>query len=311
MEQTDCVEVKDLTKVFGSIRAVDNVSFKVGKGEVFGFLGPNGAGKSTTMRMITSFISPTSGSISVLGHNLASSSMKAREKIGYLPETVALYPEMITLDFLNFIRDIRSLKGREPVERVVKLCSLGSVLDQKIETLSKGYKRRVALAQAIMHDPEVLIMDEPTDGLDPNQKAEVRTLIKEMAKEKIIILSTHILEEVEAVCTRAVIISEGKIRFDGTPDDLKQRSIIHNAVEIKLQSPAKTESINKLKELDYVESVDQTDSLKLIVLPVKKRNISHEVIAFVTRNGFDIDEVSLKQGNLNEVFRNITKGGVS
>ncbi len=311
MEQADCIEVKNLTKVFGSIKAVDNISFNVKKGEVFGFLGPNGAGKSTTMKMLTSFIHPTSGSISILGYDLALASMKAKEKTGYLPETVALYADMVTLDFLNFIREVRGLKGRAPIERVVNLCSLQSVLDKKIETLSKGFKRRVALAQALMHDPEVLIMDEPTDGLDPNQKAEVRDLIREMAKEKIIILSTHILEEVEAVCTRAVIINEGQIRFDGTPDELRRRSGIHNAVEIKLNSPVSNESINKLQELVYVESVKQAGKHSLMIFPENKKNISHEVMAFAIQNGFDIDEVSLKQGSLNEVFRNITEGGVS
>jgi len=308
MEETGCIEVRNLTKDFGPIRAVDDISFRVNKGEVFGFLGPNGAGKSTTMKMITSFITPTKGSISVLGIDVTSSPMEVKSKIGYLPESA---PDMTVADFLNFIKEVRGIKEQEPMERVVKLCSLQSVLNQKIETLSKGFKRRVALAQAIIHDPDVLIMDEPTDGLDPNQKAEVRKLIKEMAKEKIIILSTHILEEVEAVCTRAVIISEGKIRFDGTPDELRQRSKVHNAVEIKLHSAAENISIAKLKSLDCVASVELKGDRSITVLPKDRKNISHEIITFAAEQRFDIDEVSLMEGDMNEVFREITAGGVS
>ena len=311
MEETATIEVRNLTKDFGPIRAVDDISFKVKKGEVFGFLGPNGAGKSTTMKMITSFITPTSGSISILGMDVSASPMEVKSKIGYLPESAPLYPDMTVSDFLNFIKEVRGLSGPEAIDRVVRLCSLKSVLNQKIETLSKGFKRRVALAQAIIHDPEVLIMDEPTDGLDPNQKAEVRKLIREMAKEKIIILSTHILEEVEAVCTRAVIISEGRIRFDGTPHELRQRSKRHNAVEIKLHSAADSKSLEKLRSLGSVASVEHGEDMKICVLPKDKKNISHEIISFATGQGFDIDEVSLIEGDMNEVFREITAGGVS
>ncbi|MDH3974823.1 MAG: ABC transporter ATP-binding protein [Deltaproteobacteria bacterium] len=311
MNQTEypCIEVTGLTKNFGPIKAVDNISFKVSKGEVFGFLGPNGAGKSTTMKMITSFITPTSGSVSILGTNISEAPMAAKKKVGYLPESAALYPDMKVLDFLNFIRDIRQLEGKAPVERVVKLCALQSVLDQRIETLSKGFKRRVALAQAIIHDPEVLIMDEPTDGLDPNQKAGVRKLIKEMAKDKIIILSTHILEEVEALCTRAVVISEGKIRFDGTPDEFRMQSKKHNAVTIKLHSKAEDDHLTKLLSFPGVEETEKTDEKTITVYPRAKQNISHEVILFANENGWDIDEVSLSQGDMNEVFRTITEGG--
>jgi len=306
---SECIQVRGLTKDFGSIKAVDNISFTVKKGEVFGFLGPNGAGKSTTMKMITSFITPTSGSISILGIDISQSPMEAKKKVGYLPESAALYPDMRVLDFLNFINAVRGLEGREAIERVVNLCALESVLDQRIETLSKGFKRRVALAQAIIHDPQVLIMDEPTDGLDPNQKAGVRKLIKEMAKDKIIILSTHILEEVEALCTRAVIISEGKIRFDGTPDEFRKRSKKHNAVTIKLHSKADDEHMKSLLALSNVEETEKKDDQTITVYPKEKENISHEVILFANEKGWDIDEVSLSQGDMNEVFRTVTEGG--
>ncbi|MDT8318569.1 MAG: ABC transporter ATP-binding protein [bacterium] len=311
MEGTATIKVRNLTKDFGPIRAVDDISFKVKRGEVFGFLGPNGAGKSTTMKMISSFITPTSGSVSILGMDVTASPMEVKSKIGYLPESAPLYPDMTVSDFLNFIKEVRGLSGSEPMERVVRLCSLRSVLNQKIETLSKGFKRRVALAQAIIHDPEVLIMDEPTDGLDPNQKAEVRKLIREMAKEKIIILSTHILEEVEALCTRAVIISEGRIRFDGTPLELRQRSKKHNAVEIKLHSAADNKALDKLRSLDSVVSVEHSGDMKICVLPKEKKNICHGIISFAAKQNFDIDEVSLIEGDMNEVFREITAGGVS
>lgn len=311
MGSPDCIEVSGLSKHFGPIRAVDNVSFRVERGEVFGFLGPNGAGKSTTMKMITGFTIPTSGTVSVLGHDVLKSPMEVKARTGYLPESAALYPEMTAISFLNFIREVRGLKDKKPLDRVIALCHLDPVLNRKIETLSKGYKRRVALAQAIMHDPEVLVMDEPTDGLDPNQKAEVRELIRDMAKEKIIILSTHILEEVEAVCSRAVIISEGKIRFDGTPGELRRRSDMHNAVVIKLHTPPGKESVDALRSMPMVGDVETPDARSLTIFPKDKRNISHEIVMFAGEKGWDIDEVSLMQGNLNEVFRKITQGGQS
>ncbi len=309
MGDTGNIDVRNLTKHFGPIRAVDDISFKVERGEVFGFLGPNGAGKSTTMKMITGFITPTSGTVTVLGHDVQEEPMKVKERTGYLPESAALYPDMTVISFLNFIREVRGLDGKAALDRVIGLCHLDSVLEQKIETLSKGYKRRVALAQAIMHDPEVLIMDEPTDGLDPNQKEEVRNLIREMSRNKIIILSTHILEEVDAVCSRAVIISGGRIRFDGTPEELRLRSEMHNAVVIRLQVPPDEDSIGSLRSMPSVRDVEISDDLELTVFPVGKKNISHEVVIFAREKGWEIEEVSLLQGSLNEVFRKITQGG--
>jgi ABC-2 type transport system ATP-binding protein len=220
------IEIKNLSKHFGLLKAVDGVSFRVDRGEVLGFLGPNGAGKSTTMKMVTGFLLPTSGSASVCGHDIVADPIAAKERLGYLPEGAPAYPDMTPESFLEFIADIRGLKGElkdARMKEVIQAVHLENVLHQRIETLSKGFKRRVGLAQAILHDPEVLVLDEPTDGLDPNQKHEVRTLIRRMSKNKAIVLSTHILEEVEAVCTRAIIIARGKILFDGAPADLQKQ----------------------------------------------------------------------------------------
>lgn len=221
------IEIQNLQKSFGEFRAVDGVSFSVKPGEVLGFLGPNGAGKSTTMRMITGFLTPTGGAVRIAGVDVNVDPISAKKRIGYLPEGAPLYSDMTPRTLLEFIAEAREIPSAERASRIEKIAAkvnITGVLDQQIETLSKGYKRRVGLAQAIIHDPEILILDEPTDGLDPNQKHEVRQLIQEMSKDKVIILSTHILEEVEAVCTRAIIITQGKVVFDGTPSELKGRS---------------------------------------------------------------------------------------
>jgi ABC-2 type transport system ATP-binding protein len=221
------IRVDNLSKSFGAKRAVDGVSFEVGKGEVLGFLGPNGAGKSTTMRMITGFIPPTAGRISVCGLDVQENPIEVKRRIGYLPEAAPSYTDMSVLSFLKFSADMRGLRGesrRSALRRVVDLCHLESVLGQTVDTLSKGFRHRTCLAQALIHDPEVLILDEPTDGLDPNQKHEVRTLIRGMGENKAIIFSTHILEEVEATCTRAIIIDRGRIVADGAPRELAARA---------------------------------------------------------------------------------------
>ena len=221
------IKIKSLSKSFGPIDAVRNISFNVGYGEVLGFLGPNGAGKSTTMKMITGFLGPTSGTVEVNNHDVLEDPLSVKRSIGYLPEGAPAYGEMTVRSFLNFIADIRELSSsirKERLDEVIETINIKTVIDQSIETLSKGYKRRVGLAQAILHDPNILIMDEPTDGLDPIQKHEVRNLIKKMAKKKAIIISTHILEEVDAVCSRAIIISSGKLLFDGTPEQLITKS---------------------------------------------------------------------------------------
>jgi ABC-2 type transport system ATP-binding protein len=218
------ISVKELRRSFGSIVAVDDISFDVSKGEVLGFLGPNGAGKTTVMRILACFLRPDSGTATVCGYDILKNSVKVRRRLGYLAENSPAYNEMTVGSFLNFVCDVREIKGnkrKKALDRIVPMCSIESVYHQTIETLSKGYKRRVGLAQALIHDPDVLILDEPTDGLDPNQKYEVRGLINKMAKDKCIIVSTHILEEVEAVCSRTIIISRGQILVDSTPEQLK------------------------------------------------------------------------------------------
>jgi ABC-2 type transport system ATP-binding protein len=216
------IEIQNLRKDFGDITAVDGISFSVGRGEVLGFLGPNGAGKSTTMKMLTGFLNPTGGTAKIGGHDINVDALAAKKLIGYLPEGAPLYPDMTPEGFLTFIAQVRGFSGaavKQRVDEVAAKVSLQSVMRQPIDTLSKGFKRRVGLAQAILHDPQILVLDEPTDGLDPNQKFEVRALIRAMAKDKVIVLSTHILEEVEAVCTRVIIIAAGKLRYDGSASD--------------------------------------------------------------------------------------------
>jgi gliding motility-associated transport system ATP-binding protein len=220
------IEVKELRRRFGPVVAVDGISFSAEKGQVVGLLGPNGAGKTTAMRMLTCYIRPDSGTARVCGHDILSDSIGVRRVMGYLAENSPAYPEMTVGGFLKFICDVRQIKGkrrRQALDRVVPMCSIDSVYHQTIETLSKGYKRRVGLAQALIHDPDVLILDEPTDGLDPNQKYGVRKLIGDMAKDKCIIISTHVLEEVEAICSRTVIVAKGKILVDSTPKELKEK----------------------------------------------------------------------------------------
>src|SRR6266853_4720049 len=227
MEQAHMIKVHNLAKVFGAKHAVDGVSFSVERGEVLGFLGPNGAGKSTTMRMITGFIPPTAGSVSVGGFDILDQPIRAKRLIGYLPENAPAYTDMTVQGFLNFCAEIRGLRGEaktKAVDRVVEMCFLESVRHQSVETLSKGYRHRTCFAQSIIHDPDVLVLDEPTDGLDPNQKHEVRGLIRRMGETKAIIFSTHILEEVDAACNRAIIIDRGRIVANGTPGELKARA---------------------------------------------------------------------------------------
>ena len=220
------ISVKELRRSFGPIVAVDGISFDVEKGQVLGLLGPNGAGKTTAMRMLACFLKPDSGTASICGHDILRNSVEVRRLLGYLAENSPAYNEMTVGGFLEFVCDVRQIKGKDrkrALDRVVPMCSIESVYHQTIDTLSKGYRRRVGLAQALIHDPDVLILDEPTDGLDPNQKHEVRELISGMAKDKCIIISTHILEEVEAICSRTIIISRGRILVDSTPKELKEK----------------------------------------------------------------------------------------
>lgn len=307
------IEIKKLCKSFGSFVAVDHVSFTVEKGEVLGFLGPNGAGKSTTMKMITGFLDPTAGTASVCGHDIVTDPMKVKEVVGYLPEGAPAYPDMTPHGFLRFVGQIRGYSGSElkkKVNRAVEMTELESHLHQPIETLSKGFKRRVGLAQAILHDPPVLVMDEPTDGLDPNQKHHVRKLIQDMAKDKCIILSTHILEEVEAVCSRAVIIAAGKVIADGTPEQLAGRSPLHNSVVLLLNGVNQDEVRGKLKNLGGVEKVENLAATNgqagFRVYPKDRKPILTEVGHQARECGWQVAEIKVERGRLDDVFRDLT-----
>ena len=250
------IKVQNLAKIFGAKHAVDGVSFSVERGEVLGFLGPNGAGKFTTMRMITGFIPPSSGTVSVGGFDVVEQAIPARRLIGYLPENAPAYTDMTVFGFLNFCAEIRGLRGearKKAVNRVVEMCFLESVLHQSVETLSKGYRHRTCFAQSIIHDPDVLVLDEPTDGLDPNQKHEVRGLIRKMGEKKAIIFSTHILEEVDAACTRAIIIDRGKIVANGTPEELRRRSDAAGAVTLRVSGITAAALNQKLVQLSTVK----------------------------------------------------------
>ena len=303
------IQVKSLTKIFGNTKVVDNISFSVEKGEILGFLGPNGAGKTTTMRMITGFLLPSSGTAVVGGYDILNDPLNAKKKIGYLPENAPVYPDMPVYEFLDFIAEIRGFSGKEKkkkVSSIIEKCFLENVRYQSIGTLSKGFKQRVCLAQSLLHDPEYLILDEPTDGLDPNQKHEVRNMIKEMAKDKAIILSTHILEEVDAVCTRAIIISNGKIMADDTPEGLKKRSSVHGAVRIILRTPISKEAVNELKIESWVKDV-VVDSDSILIFPKKPgTEFVDAVVRYSKEKNWDVSSLFVEEGRLDEVFRKIT-----
>lgn len=305
------IEISHLTKRYGALTAVDDVSFNVAPGQVLGFLGPNGAGKSTTMKMITGFLTPTSGWVRVAGHDVVADPIAAKQCMGYLPEGAPSYPEMTVGAFLNFIADIRNLKSplrNARLEAVIEQLALGPVLPQVIETLSKGFKRRVGLAQAILHDPQVLILDEPTDGLDPNQKHQVRTLINSMASDKIIVISTHILEEVAAVCNRAIIISGGKLLADDSPQALEQRSRYHNAVTLRFANPAllatARERVANLSEVGDLEVHEKEQ--RLTAFPRGDQAVLPALSILAQSERWDLKEIHLEAGRLDEVFRAIT-----
>ena len=307
------VEADRLRKTFGPITAVEEISLRVAQGEVLGFLGPNGAGKSTTMKMLTGFLEPDSGSARICGINVAERPKAAKSCIGYLPEGAPAYGDMTARAFLNFIAEIRGYSGEARGTRVhaaTMRTGLEDVLDQKIDTLSKGFKRRVGLAQAILHDPPVLIMDEPTDGLDPNQKHLVRQLITDMAKDKAIIVSTHILEEVEAVCTRAIVIDRGRIVADGTAEDLQKRMPYHNAVAVRVDAGKANAVATALGSLAGVEKVERNavaeGHVLLRAIPKAGAIIAGDVANLLNQKSLVVAEMYVERGKLDDVFRQIT-----
>ncbi len=306
------IELKQLTKNYGDFAAVDGLSLKLVAGEILGFLGPNGAGKSTTMKMLTGYLRPSSGSVSVWGHDMWADPMAAQQYIGYLPEGAPAWEEMTPLEFLLFVGEIRGKQGgdlQKCVNNAVEKMSLSSVLHQKIETLSKGYKRRVGLAQAIMHDPEVLILDEPTDGLDPNQKHQVREMIKGLSRDKIVIVSTHILEEVTAVCNRVIVLSAGRIVADTTPDELLQRSEHHGVVVLSLSDTGqRQEIVEELTDLAGVKRLSESENL-VSVVPIDSQDDLYERVYRLARDrNWSVNSIYLEKGRLDDVFRQLTDG---
>ena len=307
------INVQNLVKVFGTRRAVDGVSFAVERGEVLGFLGPNGAGKSTTMRMITGFLPPTEGSVKVGGFDMTEEPIRGKRLIGYLPENAPAYTDMTVHGFLRFVAELRGLRGdaqRQAVHRAVDMCFLEPVLHQSVETLSKGYRHRACFAQSIIHDPEVLILDEPTDGLDPNQKHEVRGLIRRMGASKAIIFSTHILEEVDAACSRVIIIDRGKIVANGTPQELRQKSEWSGVVTLRVAGVKAADLQQRLNQLSTVRkmTIVKEDPAGVVarIYPQAGANGALALSVAESASGWHIEELHTEEGRLDEVFRNIT-----
>ncbi|KPL02933.1 MAG: hypothetical protein AMJ90_04445 [candidate division Zixibacteria bacterium SM23_73_2] len=307
------IKVKNLTKKYGELKAVDNVSFEVKTGEVLGFLGPNGAGKTTTMRVITCYMPSTSGTVEIDGQNIIDHSLDIRKKIGYLPENAPLYPDMNVVDYLYFILGLREVSKtlyQKRLKEIIEICGLGSVTHKDIGELSKGFRQRVGLAQAMIHQPEILILDEPTLGLDPNQIVEIRNLIKDLGKEKTVILSTHILPEVEATCDRVLIINEGKIVADGTPEQLQ--SGFEGKERIYLEIKSQEDVSNKLKNLPEVEQVEvissDDDQIKKLNIECKKGvDLREKIFNFSVENKWIILEMKREVKRLEDIFRLLTQ----
>ena len=308
------LEARNLTKTFGSLKAVDDISLTVKKGEILGFLGPNGAGKTTTMKMLAGFLAPTAGETFVCGEAVSTASVKARAHMGYLPEGAPLYGEMTPRGFLRFAaaaHSIPKLEAADVVESAAGAVNLHSVMEQRIDTLSKGYKRRVGIAAAILHAPDVLILDEPTDGLDPNQKHEVRRLIEAMSVDRAIIISTHILEEVDALCHRAIIINRGRIVADGTPAELKSRSRYKNAVTMLMPAENAEVAVAALRAHEAVFAVEvavEGASTRLTVLPRGRADIAADISELAGESAWPVTEFSVDSGRLDDVFRHLTEG---
>jgi ABC-2 type transport system ATP-binding protein len=307
------IEVNQLTKRFDICTAVDGVSFAVEKGEILGFMGPNGAGKSTTMRMITGYLPPSSGTAVIGGRDIVQDGLSARKMIGYLPENAPVYREMTVRGFLDFVAEVRGFSGagrRKAVSDAIEKCFLAEVGNQSIGTLSKGFKQRVCFAQSILHDPPYLILDEPTDGLDPNQKHEVRQMIRDMSAEKAVILSTHILDEVDAVCTRVIIIDGGKLVADDTPEGLRTRSKTHGAVSMVVSEALPeglAEEIGRLSDVGACQLSDDPAGFRLRAFPRESGlPIAAQILSLASTRGARIQSIFVEQGRLDEVFRDIT-----
>ncbi|MCX6892895.1 MAG: ATP-binding cassette domain-containing protein [Verrucomicrobiota bacterium] len=307
------IKVQNLAKTFGAKRAVDGVSFSVDRGEVLGFLGPNGAGKSTTMRMVTGFLPPSGGTASIGGFDIVEHPIQAKRLMGYLPENAPAYTDMTVYGFLNFAAEIRGLSGdakKQAVTRVVEMCFLEPVLHQSVETLSKGYRHRTCFAQSIIHDPDVLVLDEPTDGLDPNQKHEIRQLIRRMGQKKAIIFSTHILEEVDAVCSRAIIIDRGRIVANGTPQELRQKSEWAGAVTLRVKGVASSAVTARLGQVPLVKRVtlveEKDGRVTVRAFPRSDANSALAQAVGEAAREWQIEQLHSEEGRLDEVFRSIT-----
>ncbi len=301
------LEARGLTKHYGTAVGLDGLDLTVARGEVLGFLGPNGAGKTTAMRLLTSFLRPDAGRIRVAGHDLATHSLAARQSLGYLPENAPAYGEMTVRGFLAFIAEARAVERPEhAIDRVVTETGLGKVVHQTIETLSKGFKRRVGLAQALIHDPEVLILDEPTDGLDPNQKLLVQQLIESLSANKCIILSTHILDEVERICNRALIISQGRILVDSTPEELVTRAPNHNLIRLAVREAAAEGLLERLEGQTWCERVENPAVGRFDILPAEGANHLSDLLAMLPAEA--IESVRLEEGRLDDLFRDLTQG---
>jgi ABC-2 type transport system ATP-binding protein len=293
---------------FDDFLAVNDLSFDVAEGEVLGFLGPNGAGKSTTMKIISGFLTATSGEVSVCDIDVSRDPQKVQEIMGYLPEGAPAYGEMTVAAFLDFIAQVRGFNGekkRQRIQAVVEQVQLQAVLHQVIDTLSKGFVRRVGLAQAIMHDPKVLILDEPTDGLDPNQKHQVRELIKSLSKDKIVIISTHILEEVSAVCSRALIINKGKLLLDDHPEKLEKQSRYHNAICLQLAEDV-SQAVSLLEGMANIDSVEQIQDRKYMLFPQEGQMLLPDVVRWLDKQNWQVENLHLEKGRLEDVFRQVT-----
>jgi ABC-2 type transport system ATP-binding protein len=305
------IEVRNLTKRYGSTVAVNNVSFDAEAGEVLGFLGPNGAGKTTTMRVLTCFLPADDGTASIDGYDIFENSIEVRQRIGYLPESAPLYGDMGVIDYLKFIAEIRNIPKSERNDRiksVVEICGLGPMIQKDVSELSKGYRQRLGLAQSLVHDPPILILDEPTSGLDPSQIIEIRNLIKEIGKEKTIIFSTHILSEVSATCSRVLIISDGRIVANGTPDELAEQAKGEGVVDISIRAP-QAEIESKLGDLDFVTGFKQVgtdDGVFRYKISSQQDNIAEELFRFVVENRWSLTELRQESVSLEDVFLTLT-----